>query len=240
MNPKFKGKWALVTGSSRGIGQQVAIGLSGLGCNVILHGRQVEHTEQTRQLLDGYGNKVVAVGADLASDQGVDALVEGVQAVTDELDVLYNNAAINCQPRSVFDFSSTEWLDVFRVNVFAMASLCNAFGPGMKRRNWGRIVNVTSGIADQPQLAPYGVSKAAVDKLTKDLAFEFKDSLVRVNCIDPGWIKTDLGGPDAWEDVDSVLPGMLAPVLVSDTGSNGKLFEAQDYKVFRDHSSLKC
>ena len=240
MTDSFKNKWALVTGSSRGIGQQVAIGLSGLGCRVIVHGRRLENTAATIELLQGYGNEVHAVEADLSSPEGIEQLIAEVNNLTSQVDILYNNAAISCKPQSVFEFSPEVWQQVFQVNVFAMAALCQAFGAGMKARNWGRIINVSSGIADQPQLAPYSVSKAAINKLTKDFAFEFQETCVRVNCIDPGWIKTDMGGPDAWEELESVLPGMLAPVLVADNGSNGKYFEAQDYKVFRDHSVLKC
>jgi NAD(P)-dependent dehydrogenase (short-subunit alcohol dehydrogenase family) len=121
-------------------------------------------------------------------------------------------------------------MQTFQVNLFAMAQLCAAFGPGMRERGFGRIVNVTSGIKGQPNLAPYSASKAAVDKYTQDLAQEFAGSNVLVNHIDPGWIKTDLGGPDAWEEVSTVLPGMLVPVLLDDNGPSGRLYAAQDFK----------
>jgi NAD(P)-dependent dehydrogenase (short-subunit alcohol dehydrogenase family) len=101
----------------------------------------------------------------------------------------------------------------------------------MKRRGYGRIVNVTSGIKDTPNLAPYGVSKAAVDKYTSDLAAELKDSNVLVNRLDPGWLKTDLGGPDAMYPVEDVLPGALVPALLDDNGPSGELFAAQDYRM---------
>ena len=69
--------------------------------------------------------------------------------------------------------------------------------PAMVERGFGRIINLSSGIRDIPQLAPYSVSKAAVDKYTSDLAAELRGSNVLVNGLDPGWLKTDLGGPDA-------------------------------------------
>lgn len=232
MKKSFAGRWALVTGSSRGIGQQIALGLAELKCNVIVHGRKQGNTDKTLAMLQGKQVEVATVNAELDSAAGVEELIAAVDAVTPSLDILYNNAAINCEATPVFEFDLSVWQKVFQVNVFAMVQLCNAFGPGMKARNWGRIVNVSSGIRDQPQLAPYSVSKAAVDKLTQDLAYEFKDTGVRVNCIDPGWIRTDLGGPDAWESVDTVLPGMMAPVLVSDNGANGETFHAQRYKFF--------
>jgi len=232
MKKNLENKWALVTGSSRGIGQQVALGLAELGCNVIVHGRTQSNTESTLKLLEGTKGKVASVVGELDSEQGVAEIIAQTFAVTSELDILYNNAAISCPSTPVFEFSMATWERVFQVNVLALAQLCNAFGPGMKARNWGRIINVSSGIADQPNLAPYSVSKAAVDKFTKDLAFEFKDSAVRVNCIDPGWIRTDLGGPDAWDSVESVLPGMMAPVIIADNGRNGDYFCAQDFGLF--------
>ena len=232
MKQRLYNKWALVTGSSRGIGQQIALGLAERGCNLIVHGRQLANTSQTCELLKQYPVQVIAVAGELDSEEAVAALIAQVNAVAPQVDILYNNAAINCASTPVFEFTQATWQQVFQVNVLAMVQLCNAFGPGMKARNWGRIVNMSSGIADQPNLAPYSVSKAAVDKWTKDLAFEFKDTAVRVNALDPGWIRTDLGGPDAWEAVESVLPGVLAPVIVADNGATGAYFCAQDYKFF--------
>ncbi len=232
MKKKLENKWALITGSSRGIGQQVALGLAQLGCNVIVHGRTIDHVRQTCAMLRDYKVAVHAVAGELDSDAGVDKIITAVNATTARLDILYNNAAINSDSTPVFEFSMSEWQKILQVNVLAVVKLCNAFAPGMKTRNWGRIVNVSSGIANQPHFAPYSVSKAAIDKLTRDLAFEFKETAVRVNAIDPGWIRTDLGGPDAWDAVESVLPGMLAPVIVDDKGPNGEYFHAQTFKYF--------
>src|SRR5690606_28173800 len=113
--------------------------------------------------------------------------------------ILYNNAAIINESTAMLEFTQTEWRRTFQINLFAMVQLCNAFAPAMRQRRWGRIINMTSGIAGQPNLAPYSASKAAVDKFTQDLACELKDDNVLVNHVDPGWIKTDLGGADAWE-----------------------------------------
>lgn len=111
-----------------------------------------------------------------------------------------------------------------------MIKLCNAFVPVMLKRGWGRIINLSSGIKDVPELAPYSVSKAAVDKYTRDLAAELKDTNVIINVLDPGWLKTDLGGPDAEFDVETVLPGALLPVFLDDSNPGGEIYRAQDYK----------
>ena len=123
-----------------------------------------------------------------------------------------------------------EWQTTFQVNVFAIIALCTAFAPGMKRRGYGRIVNLTSGIRDIPQLAPYSVSKAAVDKYSRDLAAELQGTNVLVNYLDPGWLKTDMGGPNAQNGVETVLPGALVPALLDDHGPSGRFYAAQDYR----------
>lgn len=232
MKQHLNNKWALVTGSSRGIGQQIALGLAKLGCNVIVHGRTLANTEQTCALLKALPVQVHAIAGELDSQASVENIIASVRQITDRIDILYNNAAINSDSTPVFEYSIDTWQKVFQVNLYAMVQLCNAFGPGMKKNNWGRIVNVSSGIANQPEYSPYSASKAAVDKFTRDLAFEFKDTCVRVNAIDPGWIRTDLGGPNAWNAVESVIPGMLAPVIVADNEHNGEYFRAQDFKFF--------
>lgn len=226
----LNGKWALVTGSSRGIGRQIAKALAEQGCNVIVHGRQLDHTQDTVAAIKEIGVKVLAVAGELDSEVQVRQLIDAVQALSVPVDILYNNAAINNQSTPMFEFSPAEWLRTFQVNLFAMVQLCNAFAPAMRERRWGRIINMTSGIAGQPDLAPYSASKAAVDKYTQDLACELKSDNVLVNHVDPGWIRTDLGGPNAWEDVASVIPGVLVPALLPDGGPSGRFYAAQDYK----------
>ena len=86
----------------------------------------------------------------------------------------------------------------------------------------------TSGIKDQPELIAYAISKAAVDKFVADTAGRLKDNGVLMNLSGPGWLRTDLGGPQAPNAVESVLPRALVPALIDD-GTTGKLFRAQDY-----------
>lgn len=227
---KLTGKWALVTGSSRGIGQQIALGLAQQGCNILVHGRSLGHTEATLQLLNDLGVKTAAVAGDLAQEAGVTAVIEGVAKLGYGVDILYNNAAINNTPTPICEFSPQEWQHTFQVNLFALVQLCSALVPAMRQQKWGRVINLTSGIAGQPDLAPYSASKAAVDKYTQDLACACKADNVLVNHVDPGWIRTDLGGPNAWDSVESVLPGVLVPALLPDGGPSGRFFAAQDFK----------
>ena len=224
------GKWALVTGSSRGIGQQIAKGLAGHGCNLVVHARTSEHAHSTVEQLGPCGVQVHTVSGDLSGKQGIESVIDGVRAGSGHVDILYNNAAVMSAWKPIWEVTREEWLDVFQVNLLAMIALCNAFAPGMKQRGYGRIINLSSGIKDTPQLAPYSVSKAAVDKYTRDLAFELDGSNVLVNYLDPGWLKTDMGGEDAMYPVEDVLPGALVPALLDDNGPSGQLFAAQDYR----------
>jgi NAD(P)-dependent dehydrogenase (short-subunit alcohol dehydrogenase family) len=226
----LEGRWALVTGSSRGIGRQVALGLAELGCNVVLHGRTRGHVRETLGMLADYPVETTVVSGDFSTKAGVAAVIRGVEKHPGYVDILYNNAALQNEWKSVWEIDRDTWQEAFDVNVHALIALTNAFAPGMLERGWGRVVNVSSGIRDIPSLAPYSVSKAAVDKYTADLAAELDGTNVLVSTLDPGWLRTDMGGPNADHDVTTVLPGALVPVLLPDFGSNGERFHAQEYE----------
>lgn len=227
-----KGKTALITGSSRGVGQQVAVALAKLGCNVIVHGRKAESCTKTMDLLKGIDVQSNCVYGELSDESQVKSIIKQVQDLNVEVDILYNNAAIMTTFREDFwTHTWEEWMESMKVNVFAMYSLCAAFMPSMIERGFGRVVNLTSGIKDLPELAPYGASKWAVDKLTDDLAVKLEGTGVRVNTLDPGWLRTDLGGEHADHPVTAVLPGALAPALVDNDGENGKFFSAIEHKL---------
>ena len=226
----LKDKWALVTGSSRGIGQQVAMGLAQVNCNVIVHGRTPGSTAETLRLLERYPVEPFAIAGDLSTEDGVREVIDGARSAPAPIDILYNNAGVMNEWQPMWEVSRDTWLAVLQVNLLAMIALCNAFAPGMKERGYGRIINLTSGIAGTPHLAPYSVSKGAVDKYTQDLAAELRGSNVLANTLDPGWLKTDMGGPDADHEVSTVLPGAIVPALLDDGGPTGQRFAAQDYR----------
>lgn len=228
---KLSGRSALVTGSSRGIGRLVAGALAREGARVILHGRSEAACEATRaEIVAAGGTVVAALGADLADPAEVEALAGSVLALGG-VDILYNNAAIMCPWREqVGQQALADWQATFQVNVFALVRLTARLVPGMRERGWGRVVNVTSGIDKTPQLAAYGASKWAVDKFTDDLAAELKGTGVIVSRMDPGWLRTDLGGPNADHAPETVLPGALVPVLLPDDAPGGLFFRAQELR----------
>lgn len=228
----IKGKNALITGSSRGVGQQLAQALAKLGCNVIVHGRTAESCTKTLELLKDSKVNVYGVYGELSEEAQVNQLIKQVKDLNIDIDVVYNNAAIMTPfYNDYWDHSWEEWMLSMKVNVFAMYSLCGAFIPAMIERGFGRVINLTSGIKDLPELAPYGATKWAVNKLTDDLAAKLKDTKVRINTLDPGWLRTDLGGENADHPVEAVIPGALAPALVEDDGPNGQFFSAIDHEL---------
>ena len=232
---QLKGKNALITGSSRGVGQQIAQALAKLGCNVIVHGRTQGSCAKTLELLKKYDVAVHCVYGELSSEPEVNQLIGQVQNLKINIDILYNNAAIMTPfHNDYWNHSWEEWMLSMKVNVFAMYTLCGAFIPAMIENGFGRVINLTSGIKDLPELAPYGATKWAVNKLTDDIASKLTNTGVRINTLDPGWLRTDLGGENADHAVEAVLPGALAPALVENDGANGQFFSAIDHKLTND------
>ena len=225
----IRGKWALITGASRGVGRQVSMGLASYGCNVVLHSRDTQGTDSLANDLRATGVQVIQVAAELSDIAQVDAMLAQVQSHTPGIDIVYNNAAIMTPYRSDWQHIPVEDFEhSFAVNVIALIHICHGLIPGMVARGWGRIINLTSGIKDQPELIAYSISKAAVDKFVTDTAGTLAPAGVLINLLDPGWLRTDMGGSNAPGAVESVLPGALVPALLTD-GTTGHFFRAQDY-----------
>jgi len=230
--PRLTGKTALVTGSSRGVGKLVAEALAVEGARVIVHGRTLEACESTLALVRATGADADAVAGELSDPVQVERIAAEVLRKFGGVDILYNNAGVMSPWReSLGRQELSDWTAVFQVNVFATAMLCTRLVPGMVERGWGRIVNVTSGIDKTPQLAPYGASKWAVDKYTDDLAAELSGTGVIVSRMDPGWLRTDLGGPNADHAPETVLPGAMVPVLLPEGAVGGQFFRAQELRT---------
>lgn len=223
------GKWALVTGASRGIGKEISRALGKLGCNLVLHSRSVQHTRVLEQELADTGVDTVSLQADLSDPTQLTRLLSDIEHGAPQIDILYNNAAIMTPyHENVWLIPGEEFRSSFETNVISQINICNALIPPMIERAWGRVINLSSGINQQPQLAPYAISKAALRKFVEDCKPVLEGTGVAMNLLDPGWLSTDLGGKQAPNSVDSVIPGALVPALVSRC-SSGVEYKAQDY-----------
>lgn len=228
---KLTGKTALITGASRGVGRQIALALAEHGCRLLLHGRQAAHNESLARELRERGLEVEVLEAELSDAQAVDQLIDGVLAKHGGVDILYNNAAIMSPWREAHTTPADDYRTSFEVNVIALVRLCDRFLPPMLERRWGRIVNVTSGIENIRELLPYSMSKAAVDRYVRDVSPSLEGTGVIMSLLDPGWLRTDLGGDKAPNAVETCRPGVLVPLLLDEGAPSGKFYRAQDYRT---------
>lgn len=225
----LKGKTALITGASRGLGRLIAEFIAAQGCHLIVHSRSLEHTRSLLDALSHYPVNVLAVAADLSTTSGVESLLEQVQNESATVDVVFNNAGIQVPGRQdVYSTTTSDFTRSFQVNCIAPAMICYRLIPAMLDNGFGRIINVTSGISNEPEQAGYSASKAALDKFTLDLSSKLDDANVLMNLVDPGWCQTDLGGQWAPNTPESALPGMVVGAFIND-GISGRIFRAQDY-----------
>jgi 3-oxoacyl-[acyl-carrier protein] reductase len=225
------GKWAFITGASRGVGRQVALALAEHGCRLVLHGRQASHCVELAGELEARGVEVKVLAAELSDGKAVDSLIDRILKDLGGVDILYNNAAIMTPWREAHTTPMDDYRKSFEVNVVALTRLCDRLLPPMRSRRWGRIVNVTSGIENIRELLPYSMSKAAVDRYVRDVSPSLEGTGVIMSLLDPGWLRTDLGGDKAPNAVETCRPGVLVPVLLEDGAPSGKFYRAQDYRT---------
>ena len=167
----LSGKWVLVTGAARGIGRLAALKMADCGCNLILHSRDVSHTASLEEELKAKGVLCHSVAADLNDIPSVLKMLEKIDTLGVDVDVVLNNAGLQIAYRTEYYKTPADDYEVsFNVNTIAPAMICYHFLPKMTERGFGRIVNTTSGIDKEPEQAGYSAAKAALDKITKDMA----------------------------------------------------------------------
>ena len=223
----LKNKWALITGASRGLGYQIAIFMAKQGCNLILHSRDIKNTEKVLAEVKALGVEAFSIAAEMSDLNQVKTMLDELESK--QIDILFNNAAVQIAYRTEpFTTPPEDYTDSFIINTTAPMMICYRLLPKMIERGFGRIINTTSGIDKEPQQAGYSASKAALDKVTNDLATITDGTDVVISLVDPGWCRTDLGGPNAFHAPESVIPGAVLGAFVSDKKS-GRIFHAQDY-----------
>ena len=143
-----RGKWALITGASRGIGRLIALFLAERGCNLVLHGRSAAHLEEVLAEVRILGVEAHGVGAELADPDQVTELLRQVDALQVQIDFVFNNAGVQAAYRTdYFTTPVSDFTQSFQINTIAPAMICYHFLPGMIERGFGRILNTTSVIS---------------------------------------------------------------------------------------------
>lgn len=201
----LKDKIAVVTGAGSGIGRVISVAFAREGAHVVLVGRRLEKLEETAALCSGAGPLLVR--ADIGDEDEVNLLQRRVQAQFERCDVLVNNAGIfKPAPGTLLhETPIPDWDEVLRINVRGPFLCLRAFAPGMIARNYGRIINVTSGLKHSAGHGAYSVSKSALDSLTKTAAHELAPYNVLVNALNPGWVRTEMA-QSAPDDPEQVVP----------------------------------
>lgn len=204
-------KIALITGANKGIGFETARQLGRAGMHVIVASRQQQNAAHAVAQLEGENISADAVQLDVTNEASIAAAVEIVRKRHARLDVLVNNAGIMLD---AFDKAPSQqsldvWRKTFDTNLFGLVAVTNAFLPLVKQSAHGRIVNVSSILGSMSanvdpestfynfKIPAYNISKSAVNAWTVHLAYELRDSGIKVNAAHPGFVKTDLHGVDA-------------------------------------------
>jgi 3-oxoacyl-[acyl-carrier protein] reductase len=190
---KLDGKIALVTGSSKGIGEAIAKGLAREGAIVIVHGRNKTSTEEVAHDIVTQGGRAYSVFGDLTNDDDVQALVNDAQAFVKPVEILINNAGGSGEPEDWATTRPETWASGYDRNVLAAVRVTARLLPNMRAIKWGRVVNISSMAAMMaPAKRPdYGAAKAAMVAMTASLAKEVAMDSITANTVSPGTIHSD-------------------------------------------------
>ena len=224
----LKGKTAIITGSTSGIGLGIAEAFAASGCSIVLNGfgDADEIDALCKRLAQTHGVAVVYHPADMSRPEAIEALIADTERKFGATDVLVNNAGIQ-HVAPIEEFDVDKWNAIIAINLTASFHSIRHALPGMKRRGWGRIINVASAhaLVASPFKSAYVAAKHGIAGLTKTAALELATFGVTVNCISPGYVWTPL--------VESQIPDtMKSRGLTREQVINDVLLEAQPTKQF--------
>ena len=192
----LKGRVALVTGGSRGIGRAIAVSLADAGAAVAVNFlEKAAEAKQVAEAIGGRGGRAMAVGADVSRGEAVKAMVAAVERELGPIDVLVNNAGLGLV-RTLDDLTEEDFDRTIAVNLKSVFLCTQAVIPGMRTRKWGRIVNISSGAArGAGGVGPhYNASKAGMEGMTRGYAARLVKDGITVNAVAPSLIQTDMVG----------------------------------------------
>jgi 3-oxoacyl-[acyl-carrier protein] reductase len=200
-------KVALVTGSTRGIGREIATVLSGCGARVAVVGREKEKAEAAASAL---GGGALGFACDVSDSSAVAQLVADTESAFGSLDILVNNAGLT-RDNIVMRLKDDDWDAVLDANLRGAFATIRAASKGMMKRRWGRIINISSvvGLIGNKGQANYAASKAGLIGLTKSVAKELASRNILVNAIAPGFIETEMTDamtPEARKGLIDAIP----------------------------------
>ncbi|MEZ0333393.1 MAG: SDR family oxidoreductase [Gemmatimonadales bacterium] len=218
-----------MTGGNRGIGLEVCRRLGALGYRVLLGGRNRELAEAAASSLRQGGAQVLARILDVTDAGSIRDVAEAVEKEFGGADVLVNNAAVLLsESGDVLDVPLDDFRQSMESNAYGPLLLCQALMPGMLQRGYGRVVNVSSGAGQLASMSdyapPYSVSKTALNALTRLLSYAGRNRNVLVNAVDPGWVRTDMGGPSAPRSVERGADTIVWCATLPDGGPTGGFF----------------
>ena len=231
----MKQKIALITGANKGIGLETARQLAGRGVHVILASRDHDKGVAAALRLQGEGLSAEALTLDVTDAAGIAQAVADVGRRHGRLDILVNNAGVLLDDlqRAPSEQTLETWRRTFDANLFGLIAITQAFLPLLKQAPAGRIVNLSSILASNTlhsdpaspiydfKAPAYNVSKTAVNAWTVQLAYELKNTAIKVNAAHPGHVKTDMGGEAAPMEIVDGARTSVELALLPDDGPNG-------------------
>ena len=220
---------ALVTGANRGIGFETSRQLLAKGLDVVLAGRDLDAVQRAIRHLGPDAKRALAVRMDVTDPASIADAQRSAAERFGGVDILVNNAAVLLhESADVLAIPLDAYGRTFEANVFGAIEVCKRFVPEMARGRFGRVVNVSSGagqLATMSTYAPaYSMSKAALNAFTRILAQTCRGSGVLVNAADPGWVRTDMGGPSAPRTPEQGADTIVWLATLPDNGPTGGFF----------------
>jgi dehydrogenase/reductase SDR family protein 4 len=205
----LKGKVALITGGSRGIGKAIAVGLASAGADVVLASRKLPDLEEVAKEIKELGRRSLAVATHVGRLEEINNLVAKLKDEFGRIDILVNNAATNPTMEQAIDIGERAWDSIMNLNLKGLFFLSQAVANLMKEQGGGRIVNVASIEGITPGILPvYAISKAGVIMVTKVMAQEWAKYNIRVNAIAPGLTRTRFSEA-LWSNPDILNVAMM-------------------------------